>query len=90
MAKRLKPSQRAKQKSESTMAAGEGVQMMNYTQAMDDKENMRPNPDNAKMVRQGRMLAKNGMNIATPKTIKANTYAQTRSFRSGYDGIKWG
>jgi hypothetical protein len=66
-----------------------GVSFVNETQDKDMKENMVPDPENAKMVRQGRMNPKNGMDCATPKTLKANQWAITKEYCKGYDGIKF-
>ena len=70
-------------------AAKEGVDFMTGDESIGQKEDMRPDPENSKLVRQGRMRAADGVDISTPKTIKANTYAQSAAFLRGYDEIRW-
>lgn len=67
----------------------EGVKFMSEDQACGDKEDMRPDSENSKLVRQGRMCAKDGSSTETSKTVKANCYSQTMGYLKGYDNIKW-
>lgn len=66
-----------------------GMEFVNEAQDKDMKENMRPDPENAKLVRQGRMNKANGTDCATSKTMKANQWAITKEYAIGYDNIKW-
>ena len=70
-------------------AAKEGVDFMTGDESVGQKEDMRPDPENSKLVRQGRMRAADGVDISTPKTIKANTWSASPSYLAGYAGIKW-
>jgi hypothetical protein len=66
-----------------------GVKMLNEDQAKGDKEDMRPDPENSKLARQGRLDTSTGLESANPKTLKANQFCGSPEYLKGYDQVKW-
>lgn len=89
----MKPSEKFKASAKALEAQDakdtSGVKMLNEDQAKGDKEDMRPDPENSKLVRQGRLDARTGLESANPKTLKANQFAGSPEYLKGYDKIKW-
>lgn len=88
-----KPSEKYKAKlkedAKAEASALEGIDFINADQDKDMKANMRPDPDNSRLVRQGRMNPKNGADCSTPKTRKVNSFFPNKRYWDNFDGIKF-
>jgi len=89
----MKPSDKFKASMKASDAKGaeitNGVRMLNEDQAKGDKEDMRPDPENSKLARQGRLDTNTGLGSGSQKNLKANQFCASHEYLNGYNGIRW-
>ena len=67
----------------------DGIEYLNADQDRDQKENMRPDGENSRLVRQGRMNPKNGSDCSTSKTRKCASFFPNKNYWNNFDLIVW-